>query len=234
MLLLLLAAALVVGLGIKYVPWLALPVVVVGLVCSLRSQRARAAVWKHFESRGVTIDRFERITKSDQKRLGLPKDAWVIHYHDDEAVQYWAAAVRRKGKVEVLQDAPRQVYEAGKPEWKEGDEIDLEVIKELANPSDARRYFLAAVLQALRGGRRELVFSEGEKLPGVPGAPMPVSLASVVQCVQIAGHTAESTGSAEMLADGEELVLDFTWRGEPGHRTLTLILNPPGSRAGQP
>lgn len=215
------------GFAFKHVPWLAVPLWAVAFVWHLSSARARMMLRRYFESRGMTIDDFASITATERTRLGAPKGAWIIRYHDREAVEYWAMAVTRKWRFEILQDVPRQVYESGKPAWKEGDEIDVDVLKELANPSAARRYFRALTLAAFQREDRTMHVDEKQGVGAIVDSPEGTSFSSLLQVVQIACRTTQASGSAEMVVHGQGgYILEFACLGQPGCRTLALTLKP--------
>jgi hypothetical protein len=222
------AGTITLTLAIVLVPWLAVPLLATAIVWWSPPRWAHEDLRKHFTDRGMTVDKVTSISRPEQLRLGAPKKALIIRYHDNDAVEYWAMAAIQGGKVEILRDVPRQVYESQKPPWKPGNaEIDLDILIELAKPSAAQQYFKASMVAALEHTGGSVRIDEHLGLPVIPDTPSPVSFASLLQLVQITCRTAQATGSAQMTVHGKETyVLEFTCVGEQPHRTLTLTLRP--------
>lgn len=225
--LLLVVAGLAIGYAIKYVPWLALPLFLAGFLWAAPTLRAQTKLLNQFKRRGMTIDDFGPVRLAERNRLGAPKNARIVRYHDKEAVEYWALAITRGWQFEILRDVPRQVYESEKPAWKEGDDIDLEALKEIANPSAARKYMMNLMLSMHASEGGTMILDETADLPDVADAAKPKSFASLLQTVQIMCHTAQTNGSAPTVVHGQVgYAFGFTCLGEPGKRKLALTLVP--------
>jgi hypothetical protein len=228
--LLFVVACILVGHSIASSPLLWLLVLTAGLACWAASARARGNLRKHIESRGMTIDQFETVSSRARDRLGVPKKAWVVRYHDREGIEYMALAVARGWGFRILRDVPRQVCESKKSEWKEEDGFDLDAIREMAKPPPPQWYLLKLLLSLVSKADRTLVLDEESRLADLPDAPAPASFASLLQRVQILCSTAGSAGATNLMTEGEcEWLLQFSCSGEVGQRVLKLTLSPVGT-----
>ncbi|HEX4794586.1 MAG TPA: hypothetical protein VH370_12375 [Humisphaera sp.] len=205
----------------KHAPW-ALALLAVGAMFLPSTVKTQMKMQEHFKSRGVITRGPETMSADERRRLAAPRGTCTIRYRDSSDIEYWAAAIYRKRQLQILHDIPRQDYESQKPPWKVGDPITLEMLKELGNPAPPQKY-LQSLLLKLKRSDGQAVIDEQAGLPELEDSPRPASFASLLQAAQLACHTADLNGSAEMSADGENnWVMAFACVGEPGRRVLTF------------